>query len=79
MFGHIVFLVSTNNWIRNKLKFIKGFYTFPKILFLITVGFFFKIKKKQTHKYREQTSGYQWVGGRRNVEAEEWEAQTTRC
>ena len=24
-----------------------------------------KTKKQQTHRYREQTSGYQWGGGRR--------------
>ena len=26
-----------------------------------------KTKKKQTHRYREQTSGYQWGGGRGNI------------
>jgi len=30
--------------------------------------------KKQTHRYREQTSGYQWGGG--NIRVGEWVIQT---
>ena len=32
-------------------------------------------KEKQTHRYREQTSGFQWQG-RGNVGTGEWEIQT---
>ena len=28
-------------------------------------------KKKQTHRYKEQTSGYQWGGGKGNIGVEE--------
>ena len=35
-------------------------------------------KKKHTHRYREQTSGYQWRGGS-NIGVGEWEVQTTGC
>ena len=31
-------------------------------------------KKKQAHRHREQTSGYQWEGG--NIGMREWEIQT---
>ena len=34
-------------------------------------------KKKQTHRYREQTSGYYW--GRGNIGVGEWEIQTMGC
>ena len=34
-------------------------------------------KKKQTHRCREQTSGYQWgLDGRGNIGVQEWEVQT---
>ena len=38
-------------------------------------------KKKQTHRYREQTSGYQWgeIAGRVNIGVGEWERQTIEC
>ena len=40
-------------------------------------------KKKQTYRYREQTSGCQWgdrgVWGRGNIEVGKWEVQTTGC
>ena len=36
-----------------------------------------RTKKKQTHRYREQTSGYQW--GRGNKWVGEWEVQTFGC
>ena len=29
-----------------------------------------KIKKKQAHKYREQTSGYHWEGGKGTMKGE---------
>ena len=35
-------------------------------------------KEKQIHWYREQTSGYQWVG-RAVIGVEEWEVQSTGC
>ena len=40
-----------------------------------------KKKTKQTHRYREQTSGYQWEEGReegqdRDRQVGEWEVQT---
>ena len=35
-------------------------------------------KMKQTHRYREQTSGYQWWG-RGCIGVEEWEVQTIGC
>ena len=34
-------------------------------------------KKKQAHRHREQTSGYQWEGG--NIGMREWEIQTIGC
>ena len=34
------------------------------------------IRKKQTHRYREQTSGYQWGRGRGIIGVGEWEVQT---
>ena len=36
-------------------------------------------KKKQTHRYREQTIGYQWGGGRGIIALGEWEVQTIGC
>ena len=37
-------------------------------------------KKKQTHRYREQSSGYQWGEvGRGNIGVEVWEIQSTGC
>ena len=36
-------------------------------------------KQKQTHRYRKQTSGYQWGGGRGNVGVGEQEVQTFGC
>ena len=33
-------------------------------------------KKKQTHRYREQASGYQWGGGRGSTGLGKWEVQT---
>ena len=36
-----------------------------------------KTKKKQTHRYGEQTSGYQWGEGRENIGVGESEVQTT--
>ena len=36
-------------------------------------------KKKQTHKYRKQTSGYQWWEGKGNIGVGEWEVQTIGC
>lgn len=36
-------------------------------------------KKKQTHRYREQTSGYNWGVNRDNIELGEWEIQTIGC
>ena len=36
--------------------------------------------KKQTHRYREQTSGYQWGEGREsNIAVGEWERQIIEC
>ena len=35
-------------------------------------------KKKQTHRYRGQASGYQW-GGRGSIGVGEWEVQTIGC
>ena len=32
-------------------------------------------KEKQTHRYREQTCGYQW-GGRGNIGLGEWKVET---
>ena len=36
-------------------------------------------QKMQTHRYREQTSGYQWRARLCNREVGEWEAQTIVC
>ena len=36
-------------------------------------------KKKQTYRYREQTSGDQWGGGRGTIGVGEWEIQTIGC
>ena len=33
-------------------------------------GLLYKTKKKQTHRYREQSSGYQWGEGRGRDEKE---------
>ena len=37
-------------------------------------------EKKQTHRYREQTSSYQWgEQGRGNIGVGEWEVQIIGC
>ena len=36
-------------------------------------------KKKKTHRYREQTSGYHRGGGRGNTGVGGWEVQTIGC
>ena len=36
-------------------------------------------QEKQTLRYREQTSGYQWGGGGGNIRREEWEAHIIGC
>ena len=36
-------------------------------------------KTKQTHRYREQTSGYQWGGVTGAIQGWEGEVQTTEC
>ena len=36
-------------------------------------------KKKQTHRYREQISGYQQAGERSNTEVGEWKVQAIGC
>ena len=37
------------------------------------------IKKKKTHRYREQSSGYHWGDGKGNTGVGEWEVQIIGC